>query len=117
MHHDPRVSQLEGGRDFVDEPPMHSELFFYIRIAHAAGRASTPYRINLPARDIFMHPHRMDVRGSVKHLWATTGVSTHRQEHGTRKLPFVAGRCLLAVLASGLGSSVGAPSTTDPLNH
>jgi hypothetical protein len=27
----------------------------------------------------------------------------------------VAGRCLLALLASGLGSSVGAPPTTDPL--
>jgi hypothetical protein len=67
-----------------------------------------------------MHPHRMDDRGSAKHLWATTGVSTHRQEHGTRDTPvaLVAGRCLLALLASGLGSSVGAPaSTTDPLIH
>jgi hypothetical protein len=34
-----------------------------------------------------MHPHRMDDRGGVKHRWATTGVSTHRQEHGTRQLP------------------------------
>jgi hypothetical protein len=25
-----RVSQLEGGRDFVDEPPINSKLFFYI---------------------------------------------------------------------------------------
>jgi hypothetical protein len=45
-----------------------------------------------------MHPHRMDDRGSAKHLWATTGVPTHRQEHGTRQLPLwrVAGssRCL-----------------------
>jgi hypothetical protein len=59
----------------------------------------------------------MDDRGSAKHLWTTTGVSTHRQGHGTRQLPFVAGRWLLALLASGLGSSVGAPSTTDPLIH
>jgi hypothetical protein len=29
----------------------------------------------------------------------------------------VAGRCLLALLASGLGSSVGVPPTTDPLIH
>jgi hypothetical protein len=61
-----------------------------------------------------MHPHRMDNRGSVKHLWAVGnhGCLTHRQEHGTRQLPLwlVAGRCLLALLASGLGSSVGAPS-------
>jgi hypothetical protein len=32
-------------------------------------------------------------------------------------IALVAGRCLLALLASGLGSSVGAPSTTDPLIH
>jgi hypothetical protein len=62
-----------------------------------------------------MHPHRVDDWGSAKHLWATTGVSTHMQEHGTRQLPFVAGRWLLALLASGIGSSVGAPSTADPL--
>jgi hypothetical protein len=57
-----------------------------------------------------MHPHRMVDRGSAKHLWATTGVSTHRQEHETRQLPFMAGRWLLALFASGLGSSVRAPS-------
>jgi hypothetical protein len=67
-----RVSQLEGGRDFVDEP-QHTPSFFY---AHrTCGRVSTPYRINLPGLPgIFMHPHRMDDQGSVKHLWETTGV-------------------------------------------
>jgi hypothetical protein len=45
-----------------------------------------------------MHPHRMDDRGSAKHLGATKGVSTHIQEHGTRQLPLwpvvVSSRCL-----------------------
>jgi hypothetical protein len=41
----------------------------------------------------------MDDWGSVKHLWATTGVYlTHRQKHGTRQLPLwpvvVSSRCL-----------------------
>jgi hypothetical protein len=63
-----------------------------------------------------MHPHRMDDRGSAKQTpVGNHGCLTHRQEHGTRQLPFVAGRCLLALLASGLGSSVGAPLTADPL--
>jgi hypothetical protein len=34
-----------------------------------------------------MHPHRMGDRGRGKHLWATTGVSTRRQEHRARQLP------------------------------
>jgi hypothetical protein len=63
-------------------------ILFYIN--RTCGRASTPYRINLFARDIFMHPHRAQggwmtgAVGSANHLWATTGVSTHKQEHGTR---------------------------------
>jgi hypothetical protein len=37
---------------------LHSELIFF------SGRALTPYRIScLPARDILMHPHRLNHRG------------------------------------------------------
>jgi hypothetical protein len=39
----------------------------------------------------------------------------NRQEHGTRQLPSVATRWLLALFPSGLRSSVGAPPTADPL--
>jgi hypothetical protein len=79
-----RVSQLEGGRDFVDEPPINSK-FFFTYIVHAVGYRPHTALTCLPGTS--MHPHRMDDRGSAKHLWATTGVSTHRQEHGTRQLP------------------------------
>jgi hypothetical protein len=54
-------------------------------------------------------------------MWATTGVLTWQQitgksmtGHGTRQLPSGAGRWVLALFASGLGSSVGAPSAADP---
>jgi hypothetical protein len=93
---------------------------FFIYTHRTCGRGvSTPYSTALTSLPgIFMHPHRMDDRGSAKHLWATTGVSTHRQPRA-RDTPvaLVAGCCLLVLLASGLGSSVGAPSTTDPLIH
>jgi hypothetical protein len=35
---------------FVDDPPIHSKLFFYI--CRTCGGVSTPYRINLFAREI-----------------------------------------------------------------
>ena len=54
-------------------------------ILHAVGYRPHTALTCLPGK--FMHPHMMDDRGSAKHLWATTGVSTHRQEHGTRQLP------------------------------
>jgi hypothetical protein len=69
--------------------------------------------------DLFMHPHRMDDRGTCWGCRCACGqprVFQHnRQEHGTRQLPSVAGRWLLALLASDLGLSVGAPPTADPL--
>jgi hypothetical protein len=69
---------------------------FFTCIAHAVGHR--PHTALTCLQGIFMHSHRMDYRGSVKHLWATTGVSTHRQEHGTRQLPLwrvvVSSRCL-----------------------
>jgi hypothetical protein len=49
-----RVSQLEGGRDFVEEPPIHFALQAFFYTHRTCGRASTPYRINLPARDIYL---------------------------------------------------------------
>jgi hypothetical protein len=46
--------------------------------------------------------------------WGRTPPS--RQRQSLQVLPgFPSGRCLLALFASGLGSSVGAPSTADPL--
>jgi hypothetical protein len=56
-----------------------------------------------------------DDRGSAKHLAGgqlRAAVSTHRQTKAAQDttIALVAGRCLLALLASGLGSSVGAPS-------
>jgi hypothetical protein len=69
----------------TSQPPINSEPFFTY-IVHAVGHRPHTVLACLPGK--FMHPHRMDDRGSVKHLWATTGVSTHsRQEHGTRQLP------------------------------
>jgi hypothetical protein len=38
-----RVSQLEGGRDFVDEPPTHPELFFTHRTAMRSGIDPIPH--------------------------------------------------------------------------
>jgi hypothetical protein len=65
-------------------------------IVHAVGHRPHTALTCLPGK--FMHPHRMDDRGSAKHLWATTGVSTHRQEHETRQLPLLpvvdSSRCL-----------------------
>jgi hypothetical protein len=71
-----------------------------------------PHALTHPAR----HPSTWPVRGSAKHLWATTGVSTHRQEHGTRQLPLwpVVGssRCLRLASAPPWERL---PPTTDPL--
>jgi hypothetical protein len=50
---------------------LHSKLFF-THIAHAVGYRPHTALTCLPG--VFMHPHRMDDRGSAKHLWATTGV-------------------------------------------
>jgi hypothetical protein len=41
-------------------------------IVHAVGHRPHTALTCLPG--IFTHPHRMDDRGSVKHLWETTGV-------------------------------------------
>jgi hypothetical protein len=53
-----RVSQLEGGRDFFDEPQsmrsIHPKLFFYIH--RTCGRVSTPYRINLSVQEFIYAP-------------------------------------------------------------
>jgi hypothetical protein len=93
--------QLEGGRDFVDEPaPIHPTLFVFnihCTRVHAVGHRPRTAFTCLPG--IFMHPHRVDDQGSVsvKHLWVTAGVSTRRQDHGTRQLPLwrvvVSSRC------------------------
>jgi hypothetical protein len=44
-----RVPQLEGGRDFVDEPPTHSQLFF-THIVHAVGHRPHTAVTCLPGR-------------------------------------------------------------------
>jgi hypothetical protein len=108
----PEFFKLEGGRNFVDEPPIN---FNYIH--RTCGRASTPYRIGLSARDIFMHPHRIDARCSAKHPSAVGNHGCFNTQTRPRDTPvaLVAGRWLLALLAPGLGSSVGVPSTSDPL--
>jgi hypothetical protein len=66
------LNQLEGGRDFVDEPPTNSTFCLHTPIAHAVGYRPHSALTCLPG--IFMHPHRTDDRGSAKHLWATTAV-------------------------------------------
>jgi hypothetical protein len=100
-----RVSQ-QGGRYFVDEHLSNKLQAFFLftnsyRTCGRGGVLSTPYRINLPARDITFD------RGSVQSTYLSVG------NHGcfnTQPFVLVAGRWLLALLASGLGSSVGAPS-------
>jgi hypothetical protein len=79
---------------------MHSALLFFTYIAHAVGHRPAPYRINsLTACQGYLCTRTgwMTGWGSAKHLWATTGVSTHRQGCGTRQLPLwrvvVSSRC------------------------
>jgi hypothetical protein len=40
-----------------------------------------------------MHPHRMDDRGSAKHLWETTGVPTQQARARDAPVALGAGRC------------------------
>jgi hypothetical protein len=62
----PEFLNFEGGRDFVDEAaPIHPKLYF-IYIVHAVGYR--PHTALTCLQGKFMHPHRMDDRGSVKHL-------------------------------------------------
>jgi hypothetical protein len=70
--------------------PQQTLSFFSTHIVHAVGYRPHTALTCLPG--IFMHPHRMDDRGSVrsvKHLWAVGnhGCLTHRQKHETRQLP------------------------------
>jgi hypothetical protein len=71
--------------EILSTSPQQTPSFFFTYAVHAVGYRPHTALTCLPGK--FMHPHRMDDRGSVKRLWATTGVSTHRQEHGTRQLP------------------------------
>jgi hypothetical protein len=72
------LNSKQGGRDFVEEPPIHPKLFFYIHCT--CGRASTPYRINLFARGIYA-PTAQDgwpVGMCAKlPLWQLRGISCH----------------------------------------
>jgi hypothetical protein len=96
-----RVSQLEGGRGFVDEPPTNSK-FLKTHVVHAVGHRPHTALACLPGT--FVHPHRMDDRGSVKRLWATTGVSTHtgkRTAHANCPLwPVVVSSCCLRLASA-----------------
>jgi hypothetical protein len=93
----PEFLNSKAGENFVDEPPTNSKLFFTY-IVHAVGYRPHTASTCLPG--IFMHPHRMDDRGSVKCKTpgGNHGCLTHRQEHGTRQLPLwrvvVSSRCL-----------------------
>jgi hypothetical protein len=51
--------------EVLSTSPNTLQAFFLTHIAHAVGHRP---------HTAFMHPHRMDDRGSVNHLWATTGV-------------------------------------------
>jgi hypothetical protein len=52
---------------------------------HAVGHRPHTALTCLPGTS--MHPHRTDDRGSVKHLWATTGVSTPGKSTGHANCP------------------------------
>jgi hypothetical protein len=68
-----------------------------------------------------MHSHRMDdrarVTGAVQNTCGQPRVFNTQAKAWDTPVALVAGRWLLALLASGLGSSlrVGAPPTADPL--
>jgi hypothetical protein len=75
----PEFLNSKAGEILSKSPQQTPSFFFSTYIAHAVcGRASTLHRILVTALTclpgIFMHPHRMDDRGSAKHLWETTGV-------------------------------------------
>jgi hypothetical protein len=55
--------------EILSKSPQYTPSFFFVYIHCTCGRALTPYRINLFARDIYAPAcRRMDDRGSVKHL-------------------------------------------------
>jgi hypothetical protein len=68
------LNSLEGGGDFVDEPPIHSTLFFFTYIAHAVGhRPQTPYRINpFASLVLYIRPAiYFSLNGSVEYIYST----------------------------------------------
>jgi hypothetical protein len=76
--------------------PQCTPNFFYIH--RTCGGVSAPYRINLPARDIYA-PAQDGSPRKCKTPVGNHGCLTHRQEqHGTRQLPLwrvaVSSRCL-----------------------
>jgi hypothetical protein len=54
--------------EILSKSPQQTSSFLFYAVGYRPHTALTC----LPG--VFMHPHRMDDRGSVKHLWATTGV-------------------------------------------
>jgi hypothetical protein len=112
-----RARDWTGHVRFCRRAPNTPQVFFTYTV-HAVGYRPHTALTCLPG--IFMHPHRMDDRGSVKTPVACgqPRVCYTQAKARDTSVALVAGRCLLALLASGLGSSVGAPySTTDPLIH
>jgi hypothetical protein len=81
-----RVSQLRRRERFCRRAPNALQICFTYTAHAARHRPHTPALTCLPRTS--MHPHKMDDRGAVQSACgqATTGVSTHRQEHGTRQL-------------------------------
>jgi hypothetical protein len=58
--------------EILSKSPQQTPSFFSTYIVHAVGCRPHTALACLPG--ICMHPHRMDDRGSAKHLWETTGV-------------------------------------------
>jgi hypothetical protein len=90
---------------------------FFTYIVHAAGHRPHTAITFLPGT--FMHPHSAQDGwpGQCKTPVGNHGCLTHRQKHETRQLPLwrVVGTSRCLRLVSAPPSSVGAPSTTDPL--
>jgi hypothetical protein len=94
--------------EILSKSPNKLQAFFYIYCTH--GRASTPYRIGLSARDIYAPAQDGWPGGKRKTAVGNHGCFNTQARGRDTPVALVADRWLLALLAFGLGSSVGAPA-------
>jgi hypothetical protein len=98
--------------EILSTSPQHTPSFFYIH--RTCGRASTPYRNNFPARDSYAPAQRTGwMAGAVQNTCGQPRVFNTQAKARDTPVALVAGRWILALLASGLGSSVLRGSTFD----